>query len=326
MGKTNSKLGISAIAAAVLICLAGACCGIAILYIYGDSLFNAAGIPNPLNSSQPSNPAESIVPGDTSGLPEWTVIYYSDADDEILEEDMVYDVNEMELVGSNPQLNILVQMDRAEGAYRGDGDWTDTRRMYITQDGNLDQINSEVVENLGEADMGNPQTLLDFITWTIQKYPAKKYALMLSDHGGGWTGGFSDMQSGTQLSMPQIVWVIDQAQKKMGGQKFEVIGFDACLMGMIEVYGSLYNDSNYMVASEEVIPATGWSYAAWLGQLAQDPAMSGRELTQAIVSTYINQDTAFTRASSAEIAEVEAGTTLSAVESARVPQVIGVMN
>ena len=320
MGKTSSKLGIPVIIAIVVICLVCVCCTVVLLFYYGDALLSGTGIPNPLDSSQP------ILPVDSSGLPEWTIIYYSDADDDILEEDMWYDINEMEVVGSNPQMNIVVQIDRADGAFSGDGDWTDTRRLYITQDADLNSITSPVVESIGEADMGNPQTLLDFITWTIQKYPAKKYALILSDHGGGWTGGFSDMQAGTQLSMPEIISAVDQAQQMMGSQKFEIIGFDACLMGMIEIYGSLYPYSNYMVASEEVIPSTGWSYAAWLGQVAQNPAMSGREASQAIVSSYIVQDTAFSRASAADISEVEAGTTLSAVESARVPDVIGSMN
>ncbi len=326
MGKTSSKLGIPVIIAGVVLCLACICCAVVLLYFYGDTLLNGTVIPNPVDSSQPADPSQPIVPADTSGLPEWTIIYYSDADDDILEEDMWFDVNEMEVVGSNAQMNIVVQMDRAEGAFNGDGDWTDTRRLLITQDADLTQITSPIVESLGEVDMGNPQTLLDFITWTIQKYPAKKYALILSDHGGGWTGGFSDLQAGTQLSMPQIVWAVEQAQQKMGGQKFEIIGFDACLMGMIEIYGSLYPYSNYMVASEEVIPATGWSYAAWLGQLAQNPVMTGRETTQAIVSTYITQDTAFSRNSASDVAEVEADTTLSAVESARIPDVIGAMN
>ena len=321
MGKTSSKFGIPAIIAGIVICLACVCCAVVLLYFYRDMLFSGTGNPNPIDSSQPTVPAEP------SNLPEWTIIYYSDADDDILEEDMWFDINEMEVVGSNAQMNIVVQIDRAEGAFSGDGDWTDTRRLRITQDADLNQITSQVVESIGEADMGNPQTLLDFITWTIQKYPAKKYALIMSDHGGGWTGGFSDLQAGSNLSMPQIVSVIEQAQQSMGGQKFEIIGFDACLMGMIEIYGALYPYSNYMVASEEVIPSTGWAYAAWLGQLAQNPAMDGRGATQAIVSTYIVQDTALSlRASNSEILEVEAGTTLSAVESARVPDVIGAMN
>jgi len=326
MGKTSLKFGIPVIVAGIVVCLACVCCTVVLLYFYGDALLSGTGIPNAVVTPQPGQPSEPIVPQDTSGLPEWTIIYYSDADDDILEEDLWFDINEMEMVGSNSQMNIVVQIDRAEGAFNGDGDWTDTRRLLVTQDSDLTRITSPIVESLGEADMGNPQTLLDFITWTIEKYPAKKYALILSDHGGGWTGGFSDLQAGSELSMPQIIGAIEQAQQQMGGQKFEIIGFDACLMGMIEIYGSLYPYSNYMVASEEVIPATGWSYAAWLGQLAQNPAMSGREATKAIVSTYIRQDTAFSRNSTADIDEVEADTTLSAVESARVPDVIGAMN
>jgi hypothetical protein len=113
-----------------------------------------------------------------------------------------------------------------------------------------------------------------------------------------------------------------------GVDKFELLGFDACFMGQIEVYGSLYPHSNYMVASEEVIPAYGWSYAAWLADLTQNPTMDGSGVAESIVSTYVVTDTYLTelRASSDEIDEEEATTTLSAVESARMPDVIAAMN
>jgi hypothetical protein len=99
-------------------------------------------------------------------------------------------------------------------------------------------------------------------------------------------------------------------------------------MGQIEVFGSLYPYSNYMIASEEVIPGYGWSYAAWLGQLAQNPTVDGSGVSQSIISTYVVNDVYLTggRASSDEIAQEESTTTLSAVQSARVPDVIGAMN
>jgi hypothetical protein len=242
---------------------------------------------------------------------------------------MWFDVNEMELVGSNPQLNIVVQMDRYARGFDGDGDWTDTRRFLIQQDNDLSHINSPVVESIGEADMGDPQTLIDFVTWAVQNYPAQKYALVMSDHGGGWTGGFSDASAGdSALSLPEIVSAIESIRQATGVDKFEMMGFDACLMGQIEVYGSLYPYTNYMVASEEVIPAYGWSYAAWLGELAQNPSMDGSGVSQAIISTYVTNDTYLTevRATPDEISKEESSTTLSAVESARIPDVIGAMN
>jgi len=321
MGKTSSKYGIPVVIAGIVLCLACLCCTVILLYTYGDAIFSGTGTSNPTTSSDP------LVPADTSNLPEWTIIVYSDGDDDVLEQDLWFDVNEMEMVGSNAQMNIVVQFDRAAGYFDGDGDWSDTRRFLLTQDSDLFSITSPVVESIGEADMGDPQTLVDFVSWSIKNYPAKKYALIMSDHGGGWSGGFSDIQTGTALTMPEIVGAIQQVQQNMGGQKFEVVGFDACLMGMIEVYGALYPYSNYMIASEETIPATGWSYAAWMSQLAQNPTMDGRSLSQAVVSTYIVDDVVLTQGrSAAEVEEIEADTTLSAIESAQVPNVISAMN
>ncbi len=326
MRSSNSRFTLPIVLAVFALVAACCCCIVAVLYIYGDQIVAALRGSNP-EPIPTVGPATQPTP-DTSGLPEWTVIVYSDADDDILEEPMWYDVNEMELVGSNSQMNIVVQMDRYAGGFTGDGDWTEARRYYLTQNSDMTTIASPVIQSLGEVDMGGPQTLVDFVTWAMQSYPAKKYALVMSDHGGGWTGGFSDMSTNSdELSLPEIVGAMEQVHQNTG-QKLELLGFDACLMGQIEVFGSLYPYANYMVGSEEVIPSYGWSYAAWLNQLAQNPTMDGRGLSQAIVSTYVINDTLLTelRASSDDIAQEESTTTLSAVESARMPDVINAMN
>jgi len=331
MDKKNSRFVVPAILAVIALCVVCGCCALVGLYFYGDQLltafgFNTPGVP--VATNEPFIPATEP-PSDTSGLPEWTVIVYSAADDEVLEETMWFDVNEMELVGSNPQLNIVVQIDRYEAGFTGDSDWTDTRRYLITQDTDLSAINSPVVQNLGEVNMSDPQTLVDFVTWAVQNYPAKKYALIMSDHGGGWTGGFSDASAASSgMSIPQIVTSFEQIRQNTGVERLEVLGFDACLMGQIEVFGSFYPYSNYMIASEEVIPSYGWSYAAWLEQVAQNPTMDGVGLSQAVISTYVINDVALSegRASAEDIAQEESTTTLSAIESARVPDMIGAMN
>ncbi len=330
MGKTNSKFALPTVAVVVALCLAVVCCVVIIGLYFGDKFLYDLLYPAGPNApaTQPVNVPATQSSAD-SNLPEWTIILYSAADDDVLEENMWFDINEMELVGSNSQMNIVVQIDRYARGFSGDGDWSDTRRYLVTQDDDLSRINSPIVESIGEADMGDPQTLVDFVTWAVQNYPAQKYALIMSDHGGGWTGGFSDMSApNSALTMPEIVSAIEEIRQATGVDKFEMIGFDACLMGQIEVFGSLYPYSNYMVASEEVIPAYGWSYAGWLGQLAQNPAMDGRGVSQAIVSTYVVNDTVFSevRATPDEISQEESTTTLSAIESARVPDVIGAMN
>src|SRR5688500_4475513 len=144
MQKTNNKFIIPGILGASALCALCVCCGGIFLYFYGDTLVSQTVSPSPTESNLPVNPTPQTSV-DPSSVAEWTVIVYSAADDEVLEETMWFDVNEMELVGSNPRLNIVVQIDRYGGAFSGDGDWTDARRYLVTQDNELSTIAAPVV-------------------------------------------------------------------------------------------------------------------------------------------------------------------------------------
>src|SRR5919197_1809249 len=171
MSKTNSKWLLPSVGAIAAFCLACVCCGAVGLYFYGDQIL--ASFNHPSETSQTQIPVTQQPVVNTSSLPEWTVIVYSAAADEVLEENMWFDVNEMELVGSNSQLNIVVQIDRYAKGFTGDGDWTDTRRYLVQRDNDLNHIASPVVESVGEVDTGNPQTLIDLVPWAVQNYPAQ---------------------------------------------------------------------------------------------------------------------------------------------------------
>ncbi len=122
----------------------------------------------------------------------WLVMLYSDADDEVLEKDIFTDLNEAEAIDPSSRITVVAQIDRYKGAFDGDGDWNGARRIVVGHDSNLDSIGSQTVEDLGEVNMADGQTLVDFATWAINSYPADHYALILSDHGMGWPGGWPD--------------------------------------------------------------------------------------------------------------------------------------
>ncbi len=126
----------------------------------------------------------------------WLVMLYQDADDQVLEQDIFFDLNEAEQVGSTDRVTIVAQLDRYRGAFQGDGDWTAVRRYLITQDDDLNRISSQLVDDLGEVNMADGDSLVDFVTWAMGTYPADRYALLLSDHGMGWPGGWSDPAPG----------------------------------------------------------------------------------------------------------------------------------
>ena len=167
-----------------------------------------------------------------------------------------------------------------------------TKRFLVTQDDDLSAIGSEELDDLGEVDSGAPETLTDFMVWAMTNYPAKKYALIMSDHGAGWMGGWNDdaPDEGSTLSVDEIDQAIGAALAETGVEQLEFMGFDACLMSQVEALSGIAPYARYAVASEEVEPAMGWAYSKFLGQLADKPKQSGADLAKSIVESYIVDD------------------------------------
>jgi hypothetical protein len=215
----------------------------------------------------------------------WTVMVHVAADNN-LEIAGLMDVNEMEAIGSTPDVNVVVQLDRSAEYADDDGDWTETRRYYIQQDNDPRAITSPVIENLGETDSGDPDTLADFAIWAITNYPAEKYMLVLWDHGGAWISHSSDEDTGSDIDLPEFTAALDRVRAETGIEQFEVIGFDMCLMAQFEVMNTITPYAKYGIGSEENEPGAGWFYL-FLEKLVQDPAMDGGQLGQQVVDYFM---------------------------------------
>lgn len=154
---------------------------------------------NPVVANLPTNtPRPTHVPVAGQAGQKWLVMLYQDADDEVLEQDIFLDLNEAEKVGSTDRVTIVAQLDRYRGAFQGDGNWTSARRYLVAQDNDLNAIGSQMVADLGEVDMADGNNLADFVTWAMGEYPADRTVLVLSDHGMGWPGGWSDPAPATE--------------------------------------------------------------------------------------------------------------------------------
>jgi len=135
--------------------------------------------------------------------------------------------------------------------------------------------------------MSDPETLREFIVWAKRNYAADRYMLVLWDHGGGFASGYGvdDLNKRSDgeevMSASEIIGAIKDA-----GVKFDVIGFDACLMQNVEYACALEPFADYYLASEETEPGTGWFYTAGFGKLAADPTLSTEEFAKAMISSY----------------------------------------
>jgi hypothetical protein len=253
----------------------------------------------------PALTAVPFVPPSTSSEGQtWLVMLYQDADDKILEQDIYVDLNEAERVGSSDRVQIVAQVDRFRAGYQGDGNWSSTKRFYITQDDDLQRVGSQQVADLGEVNMSDGATLVDFVTWAVETFPADKHVLILSDHGMGWPGGWSDpdpggrgdsgiplsSQLGDELYLMELDEALEEILARTGLEGFELIGMDACLMGHLEVFSALAPHARYAVASQETEPALGWAYTGFLEALKRNPDIDGAGLGRLIVDSYIEDD------------------------------------
>lgn len=302
---------------------------VVLFFLWRSCSRGTAGLPNmadneaPINQSQPSQPSEPVQPqqptqeqlvqttrppylsGTTNQKAKWLVMAYVDGDDKALERDLMFDLNEMEMIGSTEDVIIVAQVDRYAGGYAGDGNWSTTRRYLIQQDSDLNQISSPMIEDLGELNMGDGQTLVDFVTWASNTYPAERYMLLMSDHGMGWPGGWSDPSPagrnrsnaplGSAMQDPIILLdefgaALAQIQKNTNIDKLDIIGLDVCLMSQMEVLSTLEPYAQVVVASEETEPGVGWAYEAFLSLMVYNPDISTTEIAKNIVDSYLSAD------------------------------------
>ena len=116
---------------------------------------------------------------------EWTVLAYMAADND-LEGAAIDDLKKMERIGSSPgQVEIVVQVDRGSGDASLNGGWHAARRYYVTRGGSRRRITSTVLAELGDVNTGDPRVLEDFLAFGVRAYPAKRYALIIWNHGSG---------------------------------------------------------------------------------------------------------------------------------------------
>lgn len=217
--------------------------------------------------------------GTTTAKKQWTFMIYMAADNN-LDEYSIAEMEEIKAIGSGPDVNVVVCWDRKDD---------NTHGYYFVEKGNL-----KLIKDIGEPNMGDPQTVKDFIRWATTQYPSEHTVLDYWNHGGAADrsagaqasrGVASDEGSGDDhLTEVEQLDIMNDAVQHMG-KKFDIVGFDACLMGCAEIFYQYRNAARYMVASEQTISFEGWNYI-FLQKLNENPGMSPETLCREIVDAY----------------------------------------
>jgi hypothetical protein len=146
----------------------------------------------------------------------------------------------------------------------------------------------EAVENLGDrVNSGTSDTLSAFGTWAVEKYPADHYGLIMWDHGGGWSMIASDDELGPAgIAMPEFEKALKEVTTQTG-QKLDILGFDACLMGQLPVAVVAAPYAHYMIAAEELVPGYGWNYTPPLEVIAKQADADAVSVGKATVDGFM---------------------------------------
>lgn len=138
------------------------------------------------------------------------------------------------------------------------------------------------------VNMGMADTLSHFMRWAKQYFPAKKYILVLANHGGGYRPDEDMPESVTNSVSTRGVIYDDGFNNKLGDKShltatsisraisnadihLTALYFDACLMNNLETICEVMDQTDYVLASSYLTPGMGGTYAPLINCLANYP-------------------------------------------------------
>jgi len=209
----------------------------------------------------------------------WTVMVYISGDNN-LEDYVVKDIEtELAPTGSSADVQVVALADRGPGYDTSYGDWQTTKLFHVTQGMTAD--GASAVADWGERDMGNPQTLIDFVTWTKANYPADHYALIFWGHGWNWHPGYVMLDDTTHALNPSDTGTLDYEEQKAALSSLgfiDVVGYDGCNMASIEILNLWHGHATAVTGSQEYVGWEGLQYDLVLAQLAANPNMTADQV------------------------------------------------
>lgn len=137
------------------------------------------------------------------------------------------------------------------------------------------------IEETELMDMSDPKTLLAFLNYCSEAYPAEQNGLVFWNHGGGPLFGYGqDEVSGSMMMMPSLCSALEHSPYRDSGLDF--ITFDACVMGSMEIASELAPYTDRLVVSAENVPGYGMDYS-YLSTLNQSNDLN--QLTRSMIDT-----------------------------------------
>jgi len=218
---------------------------------------------------------------------QWTIGIYMCADNGMNDQAYV-DLAEMMAIGSTSEVNIVVQVDNAAR------DSNPNCRRYL-----IAKNKRHLLADLGEVDMADTLEIAAFARFLGQRFPARNYGMVFWDHASGWYPADSQEvplvrsvlldeshNSYVSVSGGELRAALRNCRQELG-KRLTLLGFDACLMGSVEVGAEVSEYADYLLASEGLVPWGGFPYDEMLGILVARPTLLPTEFLEQMCEKYV---------------------------------------
>ncbi len=175
------------------------------------------------------------------------------------------DLSEIIKVNNDENLNIIIETGGSK-QWHTKGISSQNNQRFSIEDNKLN-----LIETIGSKNMGSSDTLKDFIVFSMERYMADEYILILWNHGGGAISGFAkDENFNNDTLMLNELEKSFKESFEITNEKIDLVAFDACLMSSIETANIIKDYASYMVSSEELVLGYGFNYLNILSKMTQE--------------------------------------------------------
>lgn len=252
--------------------------------------------PSAVPAAAPAAVTAPSAPGQSSYLPlpqkDYTVMLFMNGKNN-LGAMMARKLVELEKLGSDANVNFVMELglkklkpscdaNSTACRYPYNADWEGVRRYYVLKNANASSnaISSSLrLPDPDNQDMGDYRSLVAFVQWAKRNFPARKYILVVGNHGGAWVdkkkpkaddakGVSYDDLTRNYITTPEI----GAALRETGGA--DILIFDDCLMQAAEVAAEAGTSVKFIVGSEEVSYTSHFRPALFFAPLKAQPAMT----------------------------------------------------
>jgi len=226
--------------------------------------------------------AASLHQGASGIYPNEMVLLFYMAGDNSLAAQIADNIEDIAAAGLPSGTQILIQADfPIEG----------TKRMMLS--------GKKMVElaAVGHVDASSGAVLADFVAWSRRAFPARRYALFISSHSDAWKSSNAlrsslivDNSSGNTGNPIEIAAWLEGACASFDGyaRPLDLLVFDACSMGCIEVAWQFRRCAEFTVLSQAFVPAQGLPYGKIISSLAASTAakVTNQQLGDLVCNEY----------------------------------------